>query len=338
MNEQSFEHRCYTQNRELSWLRFNDRVLDEATDETVPLLERLKFIAIFTSNLDEFFMIRVGSLTDLKNLGQGGIDQKSGMTAGQQLEAIYRAVEPLYKKRELIFDEVNSQLRLHGIYQLSYAELEPQEIKYVKQYFKNSVAPILSPQIIDTHHPFPHLQNKVVHVGALLNRKGREVFAVIPLPSALPEVIFLPGSDVRCVQTAEVILNQLTSIFTTYTVAEKTIFCVTRNADVNPNDDSFDFGEDFRRQMQKALGKRRRMAPVRLEYSEVISEEFLKLILERLSLTKEQAYQTSAPLKLEYAFGLAVRAGENKRRALVYPEFKPQWSAAVRQDESMRSR
>lgn len=242
---QKIEHRNYTQNRELSWLRFNDRVLDEAMDESVPLLERLKFIAIFTSNLDEFFMIRVGSLTDLKNLDQGGIDQKSGMTAAEQLTAIYDAVRPLYKKREEIFHEVDSQLRVHGIYQLRYEELEAPEVKYLKQYFKNSMAPLLSPQIVDTHHPFPHLENKVLHVGALLQRRNKEVFGVIPVPSALPDVIFLPGSELRCVRTAEVLLQYLADIFTAYTVEESTLFCVTRNGDVSPDDDSFDFGKIF---------------------------------------------------------------------------------------------
>ena len=145
----------FTQNRELSWLRFNDRVLSEAMDETLPLLERLKFISIFTSNLDEFFMIRVGSLFDMMHVKAHAIDNKSGMTPKEQLEHIYRAVRPLCEKRDKLFGSIQLQLRAHGVSHLAYEELESVEQKYVKQYFKSSVLPILSPQIVDTHHPFP---------------------------------------------------------------------------------------------------------------------------------------------------------------------------------------
>ena len=133
----------FTQNRELSWLRFNERVLMEATDETVPLLERLKFIAIFTSNLDEFFMIRVGSLFDLSHFKTHTIDQKSGWTPGEQLTHIYEAVRVLYARRQQIYQEVEQQLRVHGICQLRYDELAETEVKFVRQYFKSSIAPIL---------------------------------------------------------------------------------------------------------------------------------------------------------------------------------------------------
>ena len=212
---ESSREAVYTQNRELSWLRFNDSVLSEAMDESVPLLERLKFISIFTSNLDEFFMIRVGSLHDLETLGSSSVDKKSGMTATQQLRAIYQAVGPLYEKRERVFRDVEQQLRLHGVYQLSAGELGTADRKYLRRYFDENLAPILSPQIIDTHHPFPHLQNKVIHVGARLRRKGKEVLALIPVPAAASDVVFLPGSDVRCIPTEQILLSQLSSVFST---------------------------------------------------------------------------------------------------------------------------
>ena len=161
------EKLSYTQNRELSWLRFNDRVLEEAMDATVPLLERLKFVEIFTSNLDEFFMIRVGSLFDFSQVNPENIDLKSGMTPHEQLNAIYDAVRPLYSKREQCFFDIANQLKIQGISYLTYHDLLQDEIKFVKHYFKQSIAPILSPQIVDSHHPFPHFQNKVLHVVAL---------------------------------------------------------------------------------------------------------------------------------------------------------------------------
>lgn len=321
----------FTQNRELSWLRFNERVLMEATDETVPLLERLKFIAIFTSNLDEFFMIRVGSLFDLSHFKTNTIDQKSGWTPGQQLTHIYEAVRVLYARRQQIYHEVEQQLRVHGICQLHYDELAETEVKFVKQYFKASIAPILSPQIVDTHHPFPHLQNKALHIGAWLKYKNNPMFAVIPVPAALPEVIFLPGGETRYIRTEEVILEHVSQIFKSDTVLEKTVFCVTRNADINPDDEAFDFdSDDFRGKMKKLLRQRQRLAPVRLELSRPISETFLKYLKEHLPVSQEQVYITDAPLKMGYAFSLPGKLGENKRRALTDAPFTPGVPRGVR--------
>lgn len=314
----------FTQNRELSWLRFNERVLMEATDETVPLLERLKFIAIFTSNLDEFFMIRVGSLFDLSHFKTHTIDQKSGWTPGEQLTHIYEAVRVLYARRQQIYQEVEQQLRVHGICQLRYDELAETEVKFVRQYFKSSIAPILSPQIVDTHHPFPHLQNKALHIGAWLKYKNNPMFAVIPVPAALPEVIFLPGGETRYIRTEEVILEHVSQIFKSDTILEKTVFCVTRNADINPDDEAFDFdSDDFRGKMKKLLRQRQRLAPVRLELSQPISETFLKYLKEHLPVTQEQVYVTNAPLKMGYAFALPAKLSENKRRALTDTPFTP---------------
>ena len=325
----------YTQNRELSWLRFNDSVLDEATDERVPLLERLKFVSIFTSNLDEFFMIRVGSLHDQEVLGSTAVDKKSGMTASEQLTAIYAAVRPLYAKRERIFQDIDRQLRPYGICQLSYGELDQCERNYLQQYYETDIAPILSPQIIDPHHPFPHLQNKVIHVGAWLHRGEKKVFAVIPLPASLPEVVLLPGDTLRCIRTEEILFRQLPAIFSTYTVDEASAFCVTRNADVNPDDEAFEYDEDFRRKMKKVLGKRRRLAPVRLEYDREISDCFLQYLCDRLSITLEQAYQTTAPLKLSYVFDLEGKLPENLRRTLLYQPFQPQLPYGIRREGSV---
>ena len=160
----------FTQNRELSWLRFNQRVLEEARDESVPLMERMKFVAIFTSNLDEFFMIRVGSLYDLAATDDKKIDQRSGMTAKQQLDAIYRAVSPLYKERDKTYAEIKKQLHPYGVCGLDFKELEQQEKKFVKKYFKEEVLPVLSPQIVDANHPFPHLLSKEIYVVANLKQ------------------------------------------------------------------------------------------------------------------------------------------------------------------------
>lgn len=316
--------REYTQNRELSWLKFNERVLMEAASETVPLLERLKFVSIFTSNLDEFFMIRVGSLTELMNLKESTVDKKSGMNAEEQLSAIYRAVRTLYGEREEIYQAVEQQLRVHGICNLSYRELEEREKKYLTKYFHEYIEPVLSPQIVDDHHPFPHLVNKTVHIGTMLSYKNKNVFAVIPIPSILPSIIYLKGDDCRYIRTEEVILAHLDEIFANYQIEEKVSFCITRNADINPDDEEFDFGADFRKKMKKVLKLRRRLAAVRLELSKEISPEFQRYLTEKIGLLKEQVYITGLPFKMDYAFGLSGHISQDKGRALSYRAFSPQ--------------
>lgn len=325
----------FTQNRELSWLRFNDRVLDEATEESVPLMERLKFLAIFSSNLDEFFMIRVGSLFDLKNAEENAVDRRSGMTPEEQLEAIYDAVRPLYERYERVFWDVERLLRAHGVAQLAYRELGNAERKYVRQYFRDTVEPILSPLIIDTHHPFPHLQNKIMHVAAVLRYKGREVFGVIPLPAALPPVLFFPGDELRYIRMEEILAANLEHIFQTYEVVERTQLCITRNADINPDDESFDIDSDFRKKMKKVLGQRRRLAPVRLELSKQIRKSFQDYLCGKLSIEPRQIYVTSAPLKPSYVFDLVGRLSPENLGVLTYPPFTPQLPAGVNPGESV---
>ena len=329
----------YTQNRELSWLAFNERVLAEAADESVPLLERLKFASIFTSNLDEFFMIRVGSLFDLMGVEPDRRDSRSGMTPEEQLHAIYDAVRPLYREREAVCLGLERLLRRYDICRLEWKELSGSEKKYCQRYFHSEVEPIISPQIVDTHHPFPHLKNNVLHIGAWVKYRSRDVFGVIPMPEALPGVLFLPCDEgLRYIHMEELLLHHAGDIFANYDVRAKCVFRVTRNADINPEDEAFDMDEndDFRKKMRKALRQRTRLAPVRLELSERINGDFLEYLKKRLPVTDEQVFFTSAPLRLDYAFSLAGKLADPElRRALTYPEFKPCRNAQIRTGESM---
>ena len=329
----------YTQNRELSWLAFNERVLAEAADESVPLLERLKFASIFTSNLDEFFMIRVGSLFDLMGVEPDRRDSRSGMTPEEQLHAIYDAVRPLYREREAVCLGLERLLRRYDICRLEWKELSGSEKKYCQRYFHSEVEPIISPQIVDMHHPFPHLKNNVLHIGAWVKYRSRDVFGVIPMPEALPGVLFLPCDEgLRYIHMEELLLHHAGDIFANYDVRAKCVFRVTRNADINPEDEAFDMDEndDFRKKMRKALRQRTRLAPVRLELSERISGDFLEYLKKRLPVTDEQVFFTSAPLRLDYAFSLAGKLADPElRRALTYPEFKPCRNAQIRTGESM---
>ena len=255
----------YTQNRELSWLQFNARVLAEAEDENVPLLERFKFLAIFTSNLDEFFMIRVGSLCDMAAVDKEHTDSKSGLTAKEQLHLIYKAVEPLYARRDAAFSDVDSKLSAIGLRRLTMDSLAPDEQKYIKRYFKDIIAPVLSPQIVDSHHPFPHLEGKVLHIAALLSHKKTERLGLLPVPASLPPIVFLPETPSRYILTEDILLAYADHVFEMYDILEKTVLCVTRNADIQVDDETFGVeGGDFRKKMEKLLRQRRRMAVVRV--------------------------------------------------------------------------
>lgn len=326
-------NREYTQNRELSWLKFNERVLEEAADETVPLLERLKFISIFTSNLDEFFMIRVGSLSELMRLKESTVDKKSGMNPKQQLSAIYQEVQVLYEKRETIYREVEHRLRVHGICNLSYRELDDSEKKYLKKYFHDMIEPVLSPQIVDQHHPFPHFVSKMVHVGAMLTYKDREVFGVIPVPAVLPPILYLKGEETRYIRTEEVIGAYLGEIFSNYQVKEKVYFCLTRNADIQVEDEDFDFRDDFRKKMKNVLGKRRRLGPVRLELSGAIGNKALSYLTDKIGISRAQVYTTTLPFKMDYAFGLHEHLQADKAEALTYAKFVPQPAGMLKPDQ-----
>lgn len=327
----------YTQNRELSWLQFNARVLAEAEDENVPLLERFKFLAIFTSNLDEFFMIRVGSLCDMAAVDKEHTDSKSGLTAKEQLHLIYKAVEPLYARRDAAFSDVDSKLSAIGLRRLTMDSLAPDEQKYIKRYFKDIIAPVLSPQIVDSHHPFPHLEGKVLHIAALLSHKKTERLGLLPVPASLPPVVFLPETPSRYILTEDILLAYADHVFEMYDVLEKTVLCVTRNADIQVDDETFGVeGGDFRKKMEKLLRQRRRMAVVRVEINRPISDHFKEHFRSRFEVSDAQIFLSrTAPLKLGYAFSLGEHLPEKKRAFLSDAPFTPQQPAMLSADQSL---
>lgn len=327
----------YTQNRELSWLQFNARVLAEAEDENVPLLERFKFLAIFTSNLDEFFMIRVGSLCDMAAVDKGHTDSKSGLTAKEQLHLIYKAVEPLYARRDAAFSDADSKLSAIGLRRLTMDSLALDEQKYIKRYFKDIIAPVLSPQIVDSHHPFPHLEGKVLHIAALLSHKKTERLGLLPVPASLPPVVFLPETPSRYIPTEDILLAYADHVFEMYDVLEKTVLCVTRNADIQVDDETFGVeGGDFRKKMEKLLRQRRRMAVVRVEINRPVSDHFKEHFRSRFEVSDAQIFLSrTAPLKLGYAFSLGEHLPEKKRAFLSDAPFTPQQPAMLSAGQSL---
>ena len=318
------EPQPYMQNRELSWLTFNERVLEEARDPSNPLAERLKFVSIFTSNLDEFFMIRVGSLYDMAVMGDDQVDSRTGLLPSQQLEAIYRRAVLLMEQRDQVYAQLQTQLQAYGVCEVSPGQLAGKDKDFLKTYFKTQLLPILSPQIVDINHPFPHLQNKSVYVVARLHGKDRSLFGIVPVPPSAPDVVYLPGEGLRYVRTEQLLLDNLKRVFDPYGVAEKNCVCVTRNADIAPQDEGFDVDDDFRCQMQKLLHKRKRMAVVRLECAAPLSEALSAFLCKRCPVTPAQIFLSRAPMRMGFVHPMLKKLPEPLHSALLYPPFSPQ--------------
>jgi polyphosphate kinase len=311
----------YTQNRELSWLKFNERVLEEAADLDVPLLERLKFIAIFTSNLDEFFMIRVGSLFDLSLMDFKNRDIRSNMTPKEQLDAIYSATAPLYQKKTTVYKSIKEGVKHFGIYPLDYSDLEKSEVKYIKDYYYQEIEPILSPQIVDSHHPFPFIANKSLTILFLLKFKGRNTLGVLPVPDSLPEVVFLPGAEIRYIRTEKILFEFGETVFKKSEIIEKNIICITRNADISPDDEAYLEIADFRNKMKKMLLKRRRLSVVRLEASYSMSKDFLSAVCNEFEIQEKQTFVSDSALKMGYVFDLFSRISPAQQRLLAFAPY-----------------
>ena len=314
----------YTQDRELSWLRFDERVLEEARDEDVPLMERLKFAAIFTSNLDEFFMVRVGSLYDMTLVKEPHIDSRTGQTPEQQLQAIFKAAGPLYKQRDKVVEQLESRLRACNICRLSVEEMDTKERKQVENWFRDEVQPILSPQVVDARHPFPHLSNKTLNVMLRLEGDGQEALGRIPVPRGL-----------RYILTEDVLLAHADRMFPAFSIRSRAVISVTRNADISPEDEAYEVDEDYRQHMRKIVKKRNRLAPVRLEVQGSRDEKGIDSLCRRLSLSREQVFFSKAPLRMVYVFALEGQLPPESRAALCFPPYTPRPTAALRPEEKV---
>ena len=317
----------YTQNRELSWLRFNRRVLEEAGDETVPLLERLKFIAIFTSNLDEFFMVRVGNLFDLSLVSPGEIDNKTGLTPSGQLEQIYSVIPGLIEIKNRLYDDAAALLRREGICDLTMDELTGEERKFVSTCYKAKILPVLSPQIVDAHHPFPHLVSKGLYVAALLRgKKGAASLGFLPVPDRLPAFLTMPGDPGRSIRMETVLHHYAPTLFGEFKVESACVLCVTRSADLSLDAELLE-GEDIRSRMSKLLKKRASQSVERLELSGKMSGEFMKLLKSRIRVESRQIYVDRSPLRMKYVFELIRTLPAERAAALSFPPYRPRWPA-----------
>lgn len=337
--QEDHESGRYMQNRELSWLQFNERCMRQAKDSSNPLLERLRFLSIFTSNLDEFFMVRVGSLIDMLPLGKKYTDDKTGETAEEQLTKIYDRVRILYAQRDAIYQELEKEFRIKGVFRLKYEEMTASEQEYVENYFSNSILPMLSPMLVDPQHPFPHLSNKGVEICVRLRKKkGEEYFAFLPVPVDLPQILYLPGPGVRYIGMEDLLLELADVVFDTYTVEEKIQICITRNADIHAEDEDCEKNEDFRKVMQKLLKARRRLAPLRLEMTDHPSSKMLKFLQSRLLLSDSQIFYTNGPLQMKYAYGLENKLNPEQKKEMLFEPYTPKTPGELAGKESMFDR
>ena len=313
----------YTQDRELSWLKFNERVLREADKKNVPIFERLKFLEIFTNNLDEFFMVRVGSIHEMSLIHDNHRDIRSDLTPEEQLDEIAKHVRPLYELRDKIFAKVSRELADKKIKRCQIEELEKEEKKKLKTYYEAMILPVLSPIVIGKQHPFPHIPNKVLQIGLILKKKEKISFGIIGLPKDVERMIFLPGEGRRYVLLEDIILYFCDELFENYTVEEKAVLCITRSADINPDDEIYESTDDYRTHMKKVIKMRARLKPVRLEIEGNRHKEIKKYLSERLNISEQDIFKSQAPLDLKYVYKLTDKVSKEERKNGCYRPFVP---------------
>lgn len=330
----------YTQNRELSWLRFDNRVLDEAFDETVPLFERLKFVSIFESNLDEFLMVRVGGLSDLAELKKQPVDNKSNMTASEQVDAVMAEMPGLLTRWESIFKSIEGKLDALGVHRARADSLTPEERTFVTRYFQAYVSPVISPLVIDPRHPFPNLRNGALYLACGLDGVTDEesLLGLIEIPASMNRVVEIPSpaGTYSYILLEDVILACLDSCFGSYKPLDRALIRVTRNADIDPDGEGVEEEEDYRQHMKRILKKRLRLQPVVLAVSGSLEKATLKTIRKALELSRRSVFTCDIPLDLGYVFGIEGKIPEHLRNELLFTPFKPQPNPTIDMSRSIR--
>ena len=312
-------------NRELSWLDFNSRVLALAKEKPVPLGERLKFAGIYGSNLDEFFMVRVGSLYDQTLLKDNKPDLMTHMTASQQLAAIMPRVAELQAKCDKYYLHLMQQLADHGYQKVDFAHLDKKEERRWKTYFQNEVFPVLSPQIVDQRHPFPFLRNKETYfIVQLFSKTDGLHYGIIPINSQFERVLYVKEGEVtRFAFIEELVAHFAAMVFGKSNVQKSCLFRVTRNADITVDEGMMDHDIDFRDVMSELLKKRRKLAAVRLQFWPEAPQEIVRFLREKLLVPADRCIAQTAPLDLGCMFKLASRLSADGHAELAYPPAKP---------------
>lgn len=318
---------CF-ENRELSWLKFNERVLEEAADPKVPICERLTFLSIFQSNLDEFFMVRVGSLHDQMLLSKEIRENKTQMTSREQMEAIFKRVRELGKVKDQIYEELMRLLEKEGIHLIKINQLTDGERDYLERYFEQDIMPLLSTMVVGKKQPFPFLKNNEIYAAAVLETKtDREKFGIVPCSSEVfGRLTAIPGRTGSFLLVEELILHFLPKVFQKYKLSAKSLIRITRNADIDA-DSIFDEDLDYRDHMAEVVKLRRRLCPVRLELSRELDHKMTAKLCEHLLLKKEQVFVSQSPVDLSFVFQIQDQL--RMKTELFFEKRIPQKSPAV---------
>ena len=318
-------------NRELSWLKFNERVLEEAENKKVPLCERLTFASIYQSNLDEFFRVRVGSLVDQMLLGGKIRDNKTKMTAKEQIEAVLHQVMKLNRRKDAVYDAIMGQLEDYGIRLVDFRKISKKESEYLEKYFLNEIAPVISPTIVGKRQPFPFLKNNEIYAVVVLHTKsGKEKLGIIPCSNTgFKRLVELPTAGTYML-AEELILHYIPEVFERYNIKAKSLIRVTRNADIDA-DALYDEDLDYRDFMAELIKRRKKLAPVRLELTREMDGEIVDVLCDYLELDSDYVFQVQAPLDLSFVF--EIQDTLRKTSELFYEKRVPQKSSQFRDGE-----
>ena len=321
-------------NRELSWLKFNERVLEEAENQEVPLCERLTFASIYQSNLDEFFMVRVGSLYDQTLLDKKICENKTGMTSQEQIDAILKQTKLINKRKEAVYEELMARVAEQGIRIFRFNELDEDGARYLEGYFKSEIAPLISPTVIGRRQPFPFLKNKEIYAVAVLGAKGKkDRLGIIPCTSNIfGRLIAVPGMPGTYMLAEELILHFAPVVFKGYKIKSKSLLRITRNADIDA-DALYDEDLDYREFMAGLIKQRKKLAPIRLELSRDMDKKGIAVLCEYLELDENHVFMSSTPLDLSFVFQIQDLLRKNPE--LYFPKRTPQKSDQFQDGKSI---
>ena len=321
-------------NRELSWLKFNERVLEEAENPEVPLCERLTFASIYQSNLDEFFMVRVGSLYDQTLLDKKICENKTGMTSQEQIDAILKQTKLINKRKEAVYEELMARVAEQKIRILRFNELDEDGAHYLEGYFKSEIAPLISPTVIGRRQPFPFLKNKEIYAVAVLGAKGKkDRLGIIPCTSNIfGRLIAVPGIPGTYMLAEELILHFAPVVFKGYKIKSKSLLRITRNADIDA-DALYDEDLDYREFMAGLIKQRKKLAPIRLELSRDMDKKGIAVLCEYLELDENHVFMSSTPLDLSFVFQIQDLLRKNPE--LYFPKRTPQKSDQFQDGKSI---
>jgi polyphosphate kinase len=317
-------------NRELSWLKFNERVLEEAADSSVPLFEQLRYVYIFMNNLDEFFMIRVGSLQDQALLREAPPDNKTGLSPKEQIQAVLKCLRRDIVRKDAVYRICMKALAKHNLRHMRMDDLNEQDKEFVHHYYMREIFPLLSPQIIDNRHPFPFLMNRRIYVGVYFDSQHSSSFGVIPATGAFDRLIMLPGPGLRFVLAEDLIYHYADTLFGGNHPTDKVVFRVTRNADIITDNAMFDEDVDFRFTMKELLKKRVKLAPVRLEITSDAKKDLIRYLCKKLGLGQNRVFMNKSPLDLSHIFDIERLLTPAMQKKLLFTPLIPQEPPSVR--------